>query len=127
MSKFSNKLSIDLKSWAEKKYLQLAVFNIFLVFLVLLKSAGYFDPYFPITINSIVVLGILASIILLKVDSKAPFTLAIIFWFFTALFRVLNIIPWAERMAIYAYESFAIGVIQYLVESLTKNKKRTEK
>lgn len=122
MSKLSKKFSIDLKNWTEKKYFQLAIFNVFLIFLVLLKSAGYFDPYFPITINVIVVLGLLAAIILLKVDSRFSFTLAIIFWFFTALFRILNIIPWAERMALYSYESFAIGVIQYLLENFLKGK-----
>ena len=127
MSKLSNKFSIELKNWTEKKYFQLAIFNIFLIFLVLLKSAGYFDPYFPITINSIVVAGILASIILLKVNSKFTFILAITFWFFTALFRVLSIIPWAERMAIYSYEAFAIGVIQHLLESFSGSKGRVSK
>src|SRR3989344_1051625 len=127
MEKIFKRFSLNLKDWTEKKYFQLAILNIFLIFLVLLKSAGYFDPYFPITINSIVVLGILASIVLLKVDSKLPFTLAIVFWFFTALFRLLNILPWAERMAIYSYESFAIGVVQHLMESFSKNKAKKSK
>lgn len=124
MDKFFSKFSLELKSWTEKKYFQLAILNVFLIFLVLLKSAGYFDPYFPITINVIVVLGILASILLLRVSSKFPFALAIVFWSFTALFRILNIIPWAERMAIYSYEAFAIGILQHFIEVLVK--KRTK-
>ena len=123
MEKIFKRFSLNLKDWTEKKYFQLAILNIFLIFLVLLKSAGYFYPYFPITINSIVVLGILASIVLLRFNSRFSFILAIMFWSFTALFRILNIVPWAERMAIYSYESFAIGTIHLILEAIGRKRK----
>ena len=123
MEKIFKRFSLNLKDWTEKKYFQLAILNIFLIFLFFLKSAGYFYPYFPITINSIVVLGILASIVLLRFNSRFSFILAIMFWSFTALFRILNIVPWAERMAIYSYESFAIGTIHLILEAIGRKRK----
>lgn len=112
----------DFKNWTVAKQFQLILVNIFLIILVLLRSAGYFDPFFPITINIIVLLGIISSIIILRVGSSFVFSCAIFFWILTALFRILKIAPWAERTGIYSYEAMIIGIFLLLIESFKERK-----
>lgn len=119
---YFDNLGIRLRKWVEQKYFQLAILNVFLLSLVLLKSAGYFEPYFPITINVIVILGVLASIFLLKISSSFVFVTSLVFWVLTALFRILYIIPWAERTALYSFEAFAIGMAYLILEAILKRK-----
>ena len=116
-----------LAAWVQKKHFQLAIINVLLMILVLLSSAGYFAPYFPITINVIVIFGVLASIFLLKLDSRFAFGVALIFWVLAALFRSFRIIPWAERTAIYSFEALAIGTIHFLVEMLLSRSKNVQR
>lgn len=123
MSKYFGKKTLRFRLWVREKYFQLAILNVFLVILVLLRSAGYFEPYFPITINVIVILGILASIILLRVGSYFAFSASLIFWVLTAVFRILYIIPWAERTALYSFEAFGIGVFHLILEAVLKKER----
>lgn len=106
-----------LKGWIKTRYFQLALFNIFLMILVLLRSAGYFDPYFTITINAIVVLAILAAIALLRIRSSFTFFLACLFWVLTGFFRVFSVFPWAERTALYSFQAFIIAMVQFIFEA----------
>lgn len=114
-----------LQGWVELHYFQLALFNVVLVILLLLRSAGYFEPYFGITINSIFLIALILSIFLLGTRSKGTFTVALIFWLFAAVLKLAKIDVWAERNAIYAFQGMVIGVVLLIYESLfDKRKKR---
>lgn len=104
----------DLQDWILKHYLQLAIFNGILVLLVLLRSAGYFEPYLPITINLIYIVSLILSIFLLGMKSKGAYILALGFWFSAAILRIINIEVWAERAAVYSYEALVIGFLLML-------------
>lgn len=111
-----------LRLWIAKHYLQLALFNIILIVLVLLRSAGYFEPFFPITINVIFVFSLLLSVLLLGTNVRSAIVVAFVFWILAALFRILNINVWAERAAIYSYEALFVATILLLYKSSVFNK-----
>ena len=100
-----------LQDWILEHYLQLAIFNGVLVLLVLLRSAGYFEPYLPITINLIYIVSLILSIFLLGMKSKGAYILALGFWFSAAVLRIINIEVWAERAAVYSYEALVVGFL----------------
>lgn len=104
--------------WVVPHYFQLAVFNIFLVFLFLLRSAGYFHPFFIISVNFIVLMGLIVSIFLLGAGSRAMFLVTLFFWLFAAFFRIIKINVWAERTTIYAYQALVIGVLLLVFENI---------
>lgn len=113
-----------LHNWAQERIVGIFIFTLILVLLLLLYSAGYFAPYLPLTINLVVLISIVLSIVLLQLNSKFIFSLVIFFWLLAALFMVLNIVVWAERASIYAYETLVVGLILYLLEArhvLTQN------
>lgn len=116
ISKLNLRLNSKLKGWAEERIFGVFVFTNVLFLLVLLYSAGYFAPYVPLTINLIIVIAIILSIILLQLHSKFIFSLAILFWLLTSLFMVFDIDVWAERAAIYAFEALVIGIILLIIE-----------
>ncbi len=124
--KYLESLKKSFRDWTKKHYFQLAVFNIFLLSLFLLRSAGYFHPFFVISVNLIVFSALIASIILLNVRNKAMFLLALFFWLFAAFLKVLKIDPWAERTAVYAYQALLIAVLLLFLESINifRNKKK---
>lgn len=107
------------QNWVEFHYLQLALFNVVLVILLLLRSAGYFEPYFGITINSIFLMALVLSIFLLGTRSKAAFAVALVFWLLAAILKLAKIDVWAERNAIYSFQALTIGVLLFIVESIT--------
>ena len=109
-------LNDQLQNWAQEEVLGIFIFTIVLVLLLLLYSAGYFAPYIPLTINLIVVMAIILSIILLQLNSKFIFSTAIFFWVLTILFMIFNIDVWAERAAIYSFETLIIGIILLVIE-----------
>jgi len=117
----------EINNWITKNYLNVAIFNIVLVFLFLLRSAGYFDPYLLLSVNLIVLTGLILSIFLLGARSRAMFTVAILFWIFATFLKIVKVDVWAERTAIYVYQSFVIGVVLIVFENvytkLTKRKK----
>lgn len=111
-------------TWSKKKFLSISIFNFVIIILFLLRSAGYFEPYFLISVNFIVVVGLLLSIILLGAKSREIFIICLLFWLFAGLLRILNIETWAERTAIYTFEALIIGTIFLIKESFKKSTPR---
>ncbi len=107
-----------IKSWVELHYFQLAVFNVILMVLLLLRSAGYFEPYFGITINSIFLIALILSIFLLGTQSRGALVVALAFWLFAAFLKLAKVDVWAERTAIYSFQALVVGVVLLIWESL---------
>ncbi len=105
-----------IEDWARNHVLGLFIFNLILMLLILLHSAGYFAPYLEITINLIFFICLLALILLLKATSKVIFIIAIAFWIFAGVLRIIGIDIWAERTAIYTFEGFLVGVFLQIIE-----------
>lgn len=99
------------KNWAKEHFLGLFVFNIVAIILLLLRSAGYFAPFFPLTINFIIFICFLLAIFLLGAKSRTLFAIALIFWLFAAILRVFQIEIWAERSTIYTFQAFILGIL----------------
>jgi len=99
------------KNWAEEHFLGLFVFNIVAIILLLLRSAGYFDPFFPLTINFIIFICFIMAIFLLGAGSRTLFVIALIFWIFAAILRVFQIEVWAERTVIYSFQALILGIL----------------
>jgi len=113
------------EKWAAKKMPWIFIFNVFVLLLVLLKNAGYFHPYFPLTINSVVLMSLIAAIILLGIKSRALFVFSLVFWLSAFIFKIFNIDVWAERSGVYTFQSLFLGVVVLLVESIwLRNSKR---
>lgn len=111
------RLNTRLQTWAHERVLGIFFFTLILVLLLLLYSAGYFAPYLPLTINLIVLMALILAVVLLHLRSKFIFSTVIFFWVLTSLFMILNIDVWAERAAIYSYETFVIGLILLVIEN----------
>lgn len=107
-----------LRAWVTKKYLNIALFNGLIMLFILLRSAGYFDPYFPITVNVIIFIALVTSIVLLGASSRVIFFIALLFWLFASFLKIVGINIWAERTAIYVYESLLVGVSLLIFESI---------
>lgn len=106
--------------WAQNKIFGLFVFNLLVMLLIVLRSAGYFSPFFPISINLIVFISLILAIFLLDIRSRSLFIIAFIFWMFAAFLRIVNVEVWAERTVIYTYEALVMGVFLLLYESRWK-------
>lgn len=111
-----------LNKWAKKYMVGIFLFNIILSILVLLNAAEYFKPFFFLGINSIFFIMLILSIFLLGLVSKSMFIVSIIFLFFTAFLKTVNINIWAERTAIYTFEALIIGTILLVIESFKNDK-----
>lgn len=114
-----------LRSWSQGNLLGIFIFNMCLMILVLLHEAGYFNPYFPITINMIVFLCLVLAVFLFRARSNMVFLTGLIFWFFTTVFRLLYVDVWAERTAIYAYEALMLGTFILIIENIKRYVKQT--
>lgn len=114
------KIQLDLQQWSNSHIFKMLIFNTILVFLVLMRSAGYFLPFFGISVNFIVIFMLVLSIFLLDARSKSMFLIALLFWIFAALMKVLKIDIWAERTAIYTYEAMIVGFILLIFETVKK-------
>lgn len=112
------KIKKKLAEWAKDHYLQLAIYNVFLVLLVLLHSARYFDPFWVISINSIVFIGILAAVLLLGAGSRPVFLIALTFLVFSFFMRAFRIDVWAERASVYVFQAIFIGVLLLIADSI---------
>lgn len=106
------------KSWIVKNQFQLTIFNVFLILLVLLRSAGYFQPFIELTINIIFLSALIVSTFLLDAKSRAFFAIAVIFWIIAAVLKIINIQVWAERAALYSFESLTLGILLSIFERL---------
>lgn len=117
---FIEKIVPQLKGWVAAHYFHLAVFNIILIILVLLRSAGYFQPYVPITIHTIILITLILLIFLLGLSSRFLFLLTTLLWIFAAFLKVVGIDVWAERTTVYAYEALIFAVLLLISESFLK-------
>lgn len=116
-------LTKDFRTWGKKNYYRLIVFNLILIVLFLLRSAGYFSPYWLISINFIVIFSLVLSAILLGVKSNFLFLIAFVFWLIAAVFKIFFIEVWAERSAIYVYQALVIATVFLFIENIwTRNK-----
>jgi len=111
------KNSLIIQKWAKERFLGLFIFNMVIAILLLLRSAGYFDPFLPLTINFIALISFILAIFLLGAKSQALFFIALIFWLFAALLRILQIDIWAERTVIYSFQALVIGIIMLFFEN----------
>ncbi|MFH1407563.1 MAG: hypothetical protein ABIG91_00795 [Patescibacteria group bacterium] len=107
-----------INTWVSSHYINLAFFNTLMVILVFLHSAKYFDPFWTVTINVIFFILLIASIFLLGAGSRTFFLISLFFWLFAGFMKILGITVWAERITIYVFESFLIGVLLLFVENL---------
>lgn len=112
-------LTKKLNRWVVSHYFNLAVFNMFLILMFLLRSAGYFHPFLVISVNLIIMASLVASIFLFGARSKAMFSIVILFWLFVGFLRIIEIEVWAERTSIYAYQALVLGVLLLLGESIS--------
>lgn len=117
MKKYYLKIVGQLQNWAYRNILNLFIFNAVLTLLLLLRSAGYFSPFFLLSISFIIALCLILSIILLGVRSKTLFIIVVLFWLLTAFFKIIRIDIWAERAAIYSFEAFVIAILLFIFEN----------
>lgn len=110
-----NKKRVDLLNY------RLILFNLIIVFIFLLRSAGYFQPYFPISVNFMVMVAIILAVFLLGITSRTIFIIALLFWLFAGVLRVLRIDIWAERTGVYVFESLLLAILFLLWEVTMKN------
>lgn len=120
MSKSKNN---SLQFWAQNKVFGLFVFNLIVMLLIVLRSAGYFTPFFPITINFIVITSLILAIFLLNIKSSTLFIIALIFWILAGVLRVMSIEVWAIRAAIYTYEALTLGIFLMFFERIRRRKR----
>jgi len=116
------KILKKIERWGGENVFKLLIFNTTLAFLILMRSAGYFLPFFGISINFIVLFLLVLSIFLLNANSKSIFIVALLFWLFAGLLKMLKIDIWAERTAVYTFEALLIGTVLLIIESVKKNK-----
>ena len=108
-----NKKRID--EWVKNHYLQIGIFNVFIILLFLLHSVGYFYPLFGLNVRIIVFSGLIFSALFLGATSSTFFVVSLIFWMIVMFFKLLKIDIWAERTAIYTFYSLVLGILQFLL------------
>lgn len=115
------------QNWVLERIAVFFVYNVLMMLLVLMHSVGYFNPYFVISVNVIVMLAIVFAVILLRVTSKFVFACTIFFWLVASFFQLNHIDIWAERAGIYTYESLIVGVVVLFLEVIGNNIKNYSK
>ncbi len=94
------------------------LFTLIIVFLFLLRSAGYFQPYFPVGVNFIMIVALILGVVILGFRSNVIFLVTLVFWVFAGMIKLLRIEVWAERTGLYAFESLIVGVVLFLYETV---------
>lgn len=112
-----------LQYWAQNKIFGLFVFNLIVMLLVVLRSAGYFAPYFPITINFIVFVSLILAIFLLNIRSSTLFAITLIFWILAAILKISDIDVWAQRAALYTFQALLVGLALFIIEIVSVKRK----
>lgn len=118
LENYFNKLNKDFNLWVTKHYFQLALFNIVIILLALLRSAGYFEPYFLLTVNSIVFTGLFLSILLLETESNVLFLVALFFLLFGGILKIFHIDVWAERTIVYSFQAIFVAILKLIAENV---------
>ena len=116
LSSYKDKIK-NFEDLISSKMLGLFAFNIILMTLILMRSADYFKPFFPLSIHIIVLICFIISIPLLGVRDKMLFFISLLLWFFSGLLKVLQIDVWAERTVVYSFEALLIGMILLLISN----------
>lgn len=117
---FYNKKLQHTEAFIRGKIFGLFVFNIILMMLILMRSADYFAPFFPLSINIIVLICLVVSIPILGVRDRMLFFVSLMLWLFAALLKLLKIDVWAERTVIYSFEAMVIGMILFLISNFKR-------
>ncbi len=120
MKKYYKNIVIKAEEWGISRMTQLAIFNVVLVFLVLMRSVGYFQPFFLLTVNMIIVFQLILGVIILKLSSKVVFVIALFFWVISFLLKLSPASFWAERSAVYSFEALVIALFLLIFESFNK-------
>jgi len=107
-----------IRRWIKAHQIGFGLFNILIMLMILLRSAGYFEPYMTISINLIFIVALLSAIFLLEMRDRGAFGVALVFWFIAGILRVLKIDVWAERAALYAFEALSLGVLLLILETM---------
>jgi len=116
MKKFILEKQELILTWVSHHYLKLAIFNALVMFMILLRSAGYFDPYLPISVNMVILATLILSVILLDARSESLYVVSLVFWLFALFLKVVGINVWAERTSIYVYQAICLATILLLIE-----------
>lgn len=106
------------KIWAGSHLIGLFILNLLIMILVLLRSAGYFSPFFLISINFIVFVTIVLSVAVLGLRSRQIFVLALLLWLFSGLLFIVGIKVWAERSTVYMFQALIVGVVILIIETI---------
>lgn len=120
-SEISHYITKDMLHAMNKRYVYFSAFNIIVIILILLRSASYFEPFLVISINLIVFITMSLTVVLLGARSKLVFSLSIIFLVLATFFVTLGINVWAERLSVYAFQAFIIGIPTMLTERFHKD------
>lgn len=105
-------------TWTSSHYINLAIFNSLTIILVLLHSAKYFDPFWMISINTVIFILLVASVLLLGAGSRTLFLISLSFLLFAGFMKILGVEVWAERVAIYMFQAFLLGVLLLFIEDI---------
>jgi len=97
--------------WTKNHLSGLFIFNLVVIVMVLLSNAGYFHPFFYLTINLISFVSLALSILLLGANSKSMFLISAFFLVFSGFLTYFQINIWAERSGIYVFQSFFLGIL----------------
>lgn len=119
--KQTEKLKNSVQNWASAHNMGMFIFVLVLMLLILLYTAGYFHPFFKLTVNSIFFIGMVLAVFLLNANSTSLFVIGLIFWLLAGFFSVFQIDVWAERTTVYMFQALFIGVILSFVESVKEN------
>lgn len=100
-----------IKKWAEENIAGLFLFNLIILLLVLLRFAGYFNPFLTININLIYFVSLTLSVLLLKASSKMMFIVAFSFWLLATFLKCVKIDIWADRTVEYFFQALVVGIL----------------
>ena len=119
-NKYMTKQNNIVQKLAKRRTAGIFIYILILMLLLLLNTAGYFHPFFALSINLIFLTSMILSVLLLGASSRTLFVISLIFWVLAGFFKVFHIDIWAERTAIYTFEALLIGVMLIFVEDLKK-------
>lgn len=108
---------LKLRRWGSENFLGILSLNVLLMMLILLRSAGYFEPFLSLSINLIVLVVLLMSKILLKITSQHVIVIALAFIMLAAVLKLFVVDIWAERSMIYSFEALSFAIILMLFEN----------
>lgn len=112
----------DINRWAVTHPFGIFLFGVISSLLVLLKSTGYFYPFYQLTVNSIVLISIIISVPLLGIKSRTVFITGILFLIIACIFKIYGVDIWAERTSFYVFELLLIGTILLVFEDVKKRR-----